>query len=102
MSTVAGVGKTKLAVPSEEKARRRRKFKIWFWSSVTVVSLPIVVGGFVFNQRLNKASLLIHNLPSIMEQVNSQASTILSSDGETLYSVQGQYRRPVSIENVPQ
>ena len=102
MSTVAGVGKTKLAVPSEEKARRRRKFKIWFWSSVTVISLPIVVGGFVFNQRLNKASLLIHNLPSIMEQVNSQASTILSSDGETLYSVQGQYRRPVSIENVPQ
>ena len=80
----------------------RKWLKRTLWYVVLTVSFLVIVAMVVFVPRLGKAEKLIHNLPAIIEQVNSEPTRFVSSDGETLYSVQNQYRRPVTIDEVPQ
>jgi penicillin-binding protein 1A len=102
MSTVAGASKARARTGVAKPSKLRRRIKIALWSIGIGVSLFAILFAIVFIPRLNEAQSKIPNLPMIMEQVNSQPSVIVSDDGETLYSMQGQYRRPVSIEDVPQ
>lgn len=102
MSTVAGASKARARAGVAKPSKLRRRIKIALWSIGIGASLLAITFAIVFIPRLNKAQSMIPNLPTIIEQVNSQPSVILSDDGETLYSMQGQYRRPVSIEDVPQ
>lgn len=84
---------------SSKIKRRLKIFALVFLASASVVCLTAF---FVFKPHLDYAESLIPNLTTIMDRISSQPSVIESSDGETLYSVQSQYRRAISIENVPQ
>ena len=101
MSTVAGASKARPKAVPAKKSRIRRWMKVTFWWVVIPLCVFIITFAIVFIPRLNKAAALIPNLHTIIEQVSSQPTVILSEDGETLLSLQEQYRRPVSIEGVP-
>ncbi|MCH8979603.1 MAG: transglycosylase domain-containing protein, partial [Armatimonadetes bacterium] len=79
--------------------RRAKIALIWTWILACVGLMSVVVVG---KQRLDKAVLLVPNLPTVIENVNNRPSVIVSADGVVLYSIQAQYRRPVSIEKIPQ
>ena len=56
----------------------------------------------VGKQRLDEAVLRIPNLPTVRQDVNNKPSVIMSADGVVLHSIQAQYRRPMTIEQIPQ
>ncbi len=101
MSTVAGVKTGSKAAP-KQKPRIVRFLKRLMWFAIAGASVFAITFVVVLMPRLNKAATMIPNLGTIMEQISSQASEIVSDDGTVLYSMQGQYRKPVSIEDVPQ
>lgn len=88
--------------PSSRSKTVRKWLKRTLWYVGSALCLFVIVGGVVFMPRLADAGKKIHNLSTIIEQVNSSPTVFVSADGETLYSVQNQYRRPVTIEEVPQ
>lgn len=61
--------------------------------------MSVVVVG---KQRLDKAVLLVPNLPDVRAALHNRPSVILSEAGKVLYSVQPQYRLYFSIEDIPQ
>jgi penicillin-binding protein 1A len=102
MSTVAGASKARTRTVPTKHSKLRRRVRIALWWLVIGFSVFAITFAIVFIPRLRQAESMIPNLHTIIEQVNSQPTVVVSDDGETLYSMQGQYRRPVSIENVPQ
>ncbi len=102
MSTVAGASKARSTTVPAKGSKLRKRLRTAFWWLVIGFSTFSITLAIVFIPRLNEAESKIPNLPAIIAQVNSQPSVIVSDDGETLYSMQEQYRRSVSIEDVPQ
>src|SRR5690349_20732654 len=99
MSSVAGGIKAGSRVDRRAKPRWKRVLIKTFWWSVCVFSVFAIVGSIVFVPHLNKAKGMIRNLPTIMEQISSQPSEIDSDDGAVLYSLQEQFRRPITIDD---
>lgn len=58
-------------------------------------------GAALWTRELNKAATLIPNLPVLMERLNTQPTRILSADGQTLFTMATEYRKPVTIDKVP-
>lgn len=62
------------------------------------------IAGFVFMQmELKEAASKVVNLDKIMASVNTQPTVIVSSDGQVLYTMTGEYRKPIkSLDEVPE
>lgn len=102
MSTVAGGLKAASKAAPQKKSKIVRFLKLMFWVGLAAASIFAITFVLVLRPRLMKAAGMIPNLGMIMEQISSQPSEIVSDDGTVLYSMQGQFRRPVTIEEVPQ
>jgi penicillin-binding protein 1A len=56
----------------------------------------------VWTRELNKAAALIPQLPALMERINTVPTRIVSADGQTLFTLAAEHRKPVAIDEVPQ
>jgi len=74
------------------------KKKIILWSSLGIIILTLIVGGYFFYQHI------ISGLPSLDELENprqSLASNVISADGELIGQFFRQNRREIDIDSIP-
>lgn len=87
----------------KRKGSWKRRIKIAF------ALLFIALGGsalafFLFMQaELNKAAARVQNLDKMMAAVNIQPTVIVSADGQVLYTMSAEYRKPIrNLDEVPE
>ncbi len=80
----------------------KRRLKVIALITLSLSSTVVLAGFFYFVPHLNKAEETVKNLSTEIEKVNSNPSVIVSSDGVTLFSIQSQYRRPVTYDKIPE
>jgi penicillin-binding protein 1A len=68
--------------------------------------VTLVVGisafGFYWRRALDEAAAKIPNLPDIMAEITRQPTVITDRNGEPLFQISSEYRKPVRIEEIPQ
>lgn len=86
-----------------------RKANIWRKRITTVVvcgfaffSVSFVAASVFWFRQLEVARQEIPRLPEIMARIATQPTEIVSADGVVLHTISAEYRRPASIEQIPQ
>lgn len=69
-----------------------------------MIVMGVAVGGGTFyaNKLLHEAAQIVPSLPEKMDEVASLPSEIVSADGKVLFTLQSEFRKPVTIDQVPQ
>jgi len=67
-----------------------------------VLVVAVVVLGLYWRRALDEAATKIPNLPDIMAQITRQPTVITDRNGEPLFQISSEYRKPVRIEAIPQ
>ncbi|ARU41373.1 hypothetical protein CCB80_09595 [Armatimonadetes bacterium Uphvl-Ar1] len=92
----------KASTKTKVKPSWKRKLKVVFaWASILGM-VGFMGASVVAYQKLEKAKLLVPDLPGMIEQLNTRPSKIYSADGELLYSIQTEYRKAVSYGDIPE
>lgn len=87
---------------SKSASRWRKRIKVTLCLFLILVNSAFVAGTVYAVDRLNEAAKIVPELQDKMAEVITTPSEIVSSDGQLLRSIATKYRRPVTIENVPQ
>ncbi len=69
---------------------------------LTFACIVFIVAAVVFTADLKDARAKLDNLPALMASLQTQPTIIYSADGEKLYIISTQYRRPVESKDIPQ
>lgn len=80
----------------------KKKLKVFFSLSFLLFAVVFITGSFLFYQRLQAMAPLVSRIDSVVEELNSTPSTIMSADGVVLFSMQTEYRKPVRRIDIPQ
>lgn len=100
---MAGQPKKSSKIKPKKQSRFRRAVKIVFWTFLAVFCSSLVTAGIIGSQRLADAEKIIPTLTTVMADMHTTPSVIVSSDGEELYVVQDEFRKSIEkIEDVPQ
>lgn len=85
------------------RTRRTLKRRLKIWTCVTLIVFNVVLAAVtIFSvNKLNWAAGLIPKLPELMAVVERNPSTIVSDDGETLFTIAAEFRKPVMLDEVP-
>lgn len=95
----------KVVEPAAKPKRRRRWLRVLkVLACLLVVS---VCGGMVavllfWQRQLDLAAAKLPELPNVVREVYRTPTQIVSSDGETLFTVTSQYRKPLRLHEIPQ
>jgi penicillin-binding protein 1A len=86
---------------------RKKKNPVVRWikriilSFLTLFCLIFIVGAAIFFSNLKEAEAKLDNLPALMASIQVEPTIIYSADGEKLYIISSEYRRPVESEDIP-
>lgn len=78
-----------------------RWIKRIFITFVMIFCIGFIVGSFVFMADYKEAEAKLDNLPALMAGIQRQPTIIYSADGEKLYIISSEYRRPVESKDIP-
>jgi penicillin-binding protein 1A len=86
---------------------RKKKSPVVRWikriiiSLLTIFCIGFIIGSVVFISNYKEAELKLDNLPALMAGLQQQPTIIYSADGEKLYIISAEYRRPVESKDIP-
>ncbi|MFY9232863.1 MAG: transglycosylase domain-containing protein [Fimbriimonadaceae bacterium] len=95
---------TRTAVRKRVRTRRPRWVRVIKIALATTLLLGLVatVGfGWMFAVKLRKAEEMMPRLPSILDELGSRPTVVLSADGKRMFQVSVKNRQPVLINHVP-
>src|SRR5690349_1828076 len=99
--------RTATAVATGRRARKKKSRLAKWIKRIFVVFLilfsVIFIGGYaMFATQLKAAEAKLDNLPALMANLQVQPTIIYSADGQKLYIISNEYRRPVESKDIPQ
>lgn len=92
----------KKTVRQSKKSGWWRRIKITASVLLMIFMIVFMAVSVLAYQKIEEAKLLVPKLDTVMEELNNQPSVIKSADGKTLYSMQAEYRKSVTRQEIPQ
>ena len=68
---------------------------------VILFSIGCIAGGLIFFSEFKQAQAQLGNLPVLMANLQQDPTTFYSLDGEKLYIISSEYRRPAESKDIP-
>lgn len=81
--------------PNKKRSPWKRRLKIAFALFFLMTLVLFIVGGLIWSGELSKAQERIPKLEALLGQYSNQPSVIVSADGQTLFTIASEYRRPI-------
>lgn len=96
-------------MPSKPAKKRSKSVSPWKKAIRNILIILFVLGSvaafagtFFLNEFLKEASKTVQNLPELVQQSRGEPTTIVSSDNKVLLKLAVEYRKEVSIAEIPE
>ncbi len=101
MAVTTKASKRESRKPLSRRAKWFKGIKIAFLLFFVGIAAGAVFVSIKWREALNKASVMVTNLPDIMSSLEIQPTVITSADGAELFRIAAENRQPVRIDDIP-